>query len=285
MKFPVNFLLPKGKPDVIGASDLDFTAPLYIQSSCVSVLISIILGRERSILASENFNIKEGKKKSMLILCGYKREKFIHEIIFSYTANKQRTWEDMNEKEELKTSIKTEESFWINDEFSTGSWILAADNIDIIYVPSLRGLRAILSDYHYSSDYSSENILAIWPFLKIHEASGEFSAQGISKTIALAIEASGNKNLIFCDSLSILSPIQLLNSSVKISGISVCSVIKQITVATVLERWISAFWEIAGLDEQGRRYGIWKYCGKCYKVSWKNIENGEISDIEHTQLN
>ncbi|KAG5519300.1 hypothetical protein PMAC_001925 [Pneumocystis sp. 'macacae'] len=283
MKFPLKLLLPKGKVDVIGASDLDFTVPLYIQSSCVSVLISIILGRERSILTSGKFNIEE-KKKSMLILCGYKREKFIREIMSLYTPNKQETQEDMSEKES-KISIKKKEPFWIKDEFVTGAWILAADNIDIIYVPSLRGLRAILTDYHYSSDHSSENILAIWPFLKIHETSDEFSAQGLSKTIALAIEASGNKNLIFCDSLSIQLPIQLLNSSVKISGISACSAIKQITVVTVLERWISAFWEIAGLDEQGKMYGIWKYHGKSWKVSWKDIENGEISDIEYIQLN
>ncbi|KAG4305426.1 hypothetical protein PORY_000982 [Pneumocystis oryctolagi] len=283
MKFPVELFLPGEKTDTIGISDLDFFVPLYVQTSCVSVLISIILGLQKSILALKRFDMEIEIEKSILIICGYKRDIFLREIMFSYTSNKHRLHENIQEKEEYKASIPNIWSYWMKGDAATGNCILAAENIDVIYVPSLRGLRAILSNYQYSSNHSSQNVLAIWPFLKTHKESGEFSAQGLSKTIALAIEASGNKNLIFCDSLPIVSPIQLFNSSMKISGISVCSAIKQITVATVFERWISAFWEIVGLDEQGKSYGIWKYHGEVWKISWKDTENG-ICDIEYTQL-
>ncbi|KAG4303080.1 hypothetical protein PCANB_000670 [Pneumocystis canis] len=281
MNFPVKFLLPTEKIDSIGASDIDFSEPLYIHTLYVSELISIMLIRERSVLALERYDLNVKKTKSVLILCGYKQETFLHEIMFPYISNKSY----INDEMKVKMINQIDRPFWMSENNATGAWISSAENIDIIYVPSLKGLRAVLSNNHYSFD-SSYNMFAIWPFLRIHELSGEFTAQGLSKTIALAIEVSRNKNIIFSDSLSIKSPIQLLNSSVKISKVSDCPAIKQIAVTNVLERWIGAFWEIIGLDEQGKHYGIWKYHGEYWKISWKNMntKNGEISDIEYKRL-
>ncbi|EMR09232.1 hypothetical protein PNEG_02567 [Pneumocystis murina B123] len=272
MNFPIKLLFPTAKESYISQNDINFSSPLYIQVPYVSVLISIVLGRERLRWMSERLNFNEKKEKSVLILCGYTKETFLKEILHVQDIQHFST-------SNSETSIWSDDSFWTMD--ATGAWISASEYIDLIYVPSLRGLRAILSVYHYSS---SLNRLAIWSFLKIHEASGEFSAQGLSRTIALAIEACRNENIIFCDSISIKSLIQLLNSSTKVSGISVCSAIRQITVETVMERWISAFWEIVSLNEQGIGYGIWKYRGEHWKVCWKDSGNGEISDIEYIRL-
>lgn len=274
MNFPVNILFPTVKESFVSGNDLNFSDPLYVQAPCVSVLISMILGKERLILTSEKLNSKVQTTKTVLILCGYKRETFLKEVL----SVKNKSYLCSNESEPLTAS---DEVFWMMDPI--GRWISASEYIDVVYVPSLRGLRAILSLYHYSS-FLSQNILAIWSFLKIHELSGELSAQGISKTMALAIEASRNKNIIFCDSIPLESPIQLLNSSTKISGISICSAIKQITIATVIERWVTAFWKIISLNEHGNGCGIWKYCGEHWKIYWKDAGNGKISDIEYTRL-
>ncbi|KTW26640.1 hypothetical protein T552_02649 [Pneumocystis carinii B80] len=271
MNFPIKLLFPTAKESYVSQSDANFSSPLYIRVPYVSMLISIVLGRERLRWTPEGLNLNKKKEKSVLILCGYTKETFLKEILHVQDI---RYFSDDNSE----TSIWSDDFFWAMD--ATGAWISASEYIDLIYVPSLRGLRAILSVYHYSS----LNRLAIWPFLKIHEASGEFSAQGLSRTIALAIDVCRNENIILCDSISIKSPIQLLTSSTKVSGISVCSAIRQITVETVMERWISAFWEIVSLNEQGIGHGIWKYRGEYWKVCWKDSGNGKISDIECTQL-
>ena len=77
--------------------------------------------------------------------------------------------------------------------------IASSCTIQIRYIPTLTCLRAYLTAYQPIYDTSSNGTwdparptLAIWGFIKLHRATADFTAQGLLRSLTLAVETAHN---------------------------------------------------------------------------------------------
>lgn len=129
-----------------------------------------------------------------------------------------------------------------------------SSRVKVAFCPTLEHLRAYLSsvqltdrafqDVAAEGERSSRPLVAILDPLALHVPTSEFSAQGLSRTFAAAVEATSGEatNLILCESWDVSNPtdssgealwyvdVPLLNSSVRMGG-------QNVPVKRIAQRW------------------------------------------------
>jgi hypothetical protein len=129
-----------------------------------------------------------------------------------------------------------------------------SSRVKVAFCPTLEHLRAYLSsvqltdrafqDVAAEGERSSRPLVAILDPLALHVPTSEFSAQGLSRTFAAAVEATSGEatNLILCESRDVSNPtdssgealwyvdVPLLNSSVRMGG-------QNVPVKRIAQRW------------------------------------------------
>ena len=141
-----------------------------------------------------------------------------------------------------------------------------SSTIKIAFTPTLQHLRAYLSCYQPSSvlpfeenenDGTEPPTLAIWGLVKMHRPTADFTAQGLSRTLALAREAAhlAGQTLIVAEPPAVqdlrenekdlldhlpnpwTEPLPLLMDSVKIEGGKQMLAKQDLDVGTVMFHW------------------------------------------------
>ncbi|GES64860.1 hypothetical protein BO78DRAFT_397332 [Aspergillus terreus] len=130
-----------------------------------------------------------------------------------------------------------------------------SSRVKVAFCPTLEHLRAYLSslrltdrafqDVAAEGERSSRPLVAILDPLALHVPTSEFSAQGLSRTFAAAVEATSGEatDLILCESRDVSNPtenssgealwyvdVPLLNSSVRMGG-------QNVPVKRIAQRW------------------------------------------------
>jgi hypothetical protein len=157
--------------------------------------------------------------------------------------------------------------------------IATSQNVNVAFTPTLTHLRAYLATYTKSGNRASETIaydrptnkpplLAILNPLSLHQSAGEFGAQGLSRTFAMAVETAGRngQQLILCDvptedeneeadvvdgtgrSDPWREQVPLLNGSVRFGGDQRAWAGRTVEVRHVAGRWFE-FGYLEGKDE------------------------------------
>lgn len=104
--------------------------------------------------------------------------------------------------------------------------------IEVYYAATLSAARALTASLPF--DDSTNHIwLAVYGLFESHKLIGEYSAQGIGKTIASLVECTEN-TILLGDVVSLDSDIPILNPSSISSRISAQST----QISSVLKRWV-----------------------------------------------
>ena len=127
--------------------------------------------------------------KAVVIICS-SREDFIQKLQLDYASRQDRG-------SDTASHNSTAEDFLLSQSFisPTIQVIASSRNVRLVYMLSLAHLRAFLSALEHTGEertWSSGQlpILALVAPLNLHRSTGDFSAQGISRTIALAVETA-----------------------------------------------------------------------------------------------
>ncbi|EHA19097.1 hypothetical protein ASPNIDRAFT_143091, partial [Aspergillus niger ATCC 1015] len=139
-----------------------------------------------------------------------------------------------------------------------------SSSIKIVYCPTLENLRAYLSVIRLQGELITEekeeqtrrtpSLMAILGPLALHVPTSEFSAQGLSRTFAAAVEVAARKgmDLVLCECRDAVdsngggngrgevlwhTQVPLLNSSVRVGEESTSYRGGRVPVKRVLQRW------------------------------------------------
>lgn len=127
----------------------------------------------------------------------------------------------------------------------------------LIFCPTLEHLRAYVSVIRVPSPLISDELnynrplLTVVDLLALHVRTSEFSAQGLSRTLAAAVEAAARKglDLLLCECRNALDSaapsgqrlwyehVPILNGSVRMGGEDSIWRGRGVTVKRVAERW------------------------------------------------
>ena len=91
----------------------------------------------------------------------------------------------------------TSDNFYVSPglQYPTIQLIAASQNVKLVYTPSLAHLRAYLSAFECTDEESINPssqpcVLTLVMALNLHRSTGNFSAQGISRTVSLAVSTA-----------------------------------------------------------------------------------------------
>ncbi|RWQ97939.1 hypothetical protein C8Q69DRAFT_155271 [Paecilomyces variotii] len=132
--------------------------------------------------------------------------------------------------------------------------------IKLAFCPTIEHLRAYLSGLRITdnkgsrTDNSSRPLLAIVDLVALHATSSEFSAQGLSRTLALAVEVSARESLdiVLCECKDALDPqssergdglwnvhVPLLSGTTRSSGEGAGRSGSSVPVKSIAQRWFN----------------------------------------------
>ena len=178
--------------------------------------------------------------KTNLIVCGTRSEFLIQ---LSAAIRTQRADPDVPVRHDLLTK--------------TIGLLATSSRIRLTFCPSLETLRsylAVLSNDNENDNAQSTCLLAILDLVALHVPTSEFAAQGLSRTLASAVEASSRTkmDLMLCECTNAVDPsssdwgsqlwttqIPLLNGSVRIRGEEVNWSGRGLGVEKVAQRWFT----------------------------------------------
>ena len=173
---------------LVGATLSSRTTVLAMKSRN-AVLISSLASFLEQIL------LRQGHQ-AILLICS-SREDFLKHVLDDGTRSHQQTNLLLSE---ISCSKAPDEIL-----LPTLHLLAQARNISLVYTPSVNHLRAALEDIAYykthlsprasTGKFPAATALAIVDSLAVHKLSGEFSAQGLSRTYALATEAAFKASL------------------------------------------------------------------------------------------
>jgi len=211
--------------------------PLLIISPSLASVLSFILNYHR---------LHQPRETSILVICGSSRQHSINNAL----------------QNDLGVQGSVISSFLASLETASNIWQAASRKLSIVHVTSLPQLSAFLSTIRGEQ----KTLLAIWGFAEIHRLSQLYSAQGLGRTLANALDASNNGHLIIGDSKSEDESISILNER-EVSGESQC-----IKIDEFYSRWMKSVWKVD--IEQGE----WTSNGRKSVVKWKEQDN-KCTDI------
>lgn len=126
-------------------------------------------------------------------------------------------------------------------------------------------------------------LLAISGIDRVHRDAGELSAQGLSRTLASAMEACGDQyKLVLYGDEDLDDDLALMNDSSYLPD--------QLASATttfrkVYKRYVACEWNDMFRSRDGRTEGLWRYLdGGGYKVQWQQDDDGQCSNSSVARL-
>ncbi|OLL25744.1 hypothetical protein NEOLI_001643 [Neolecta irregularis DAH-3] len=228
---PIELLLCPEHPSQTSHVNLDLF-PLLITSPSVASVLLFLLNYHR---------LHKPRENSILVICSSSRQHSINNAL----------------QNDINAEGSVISSFLSSLETASSIWQAASRQLSIVHVTSLPQLSAFLSIVRMEQ----KTFLAIWGFTEMHRLGERYSAQGLGRTLASALDACNNGRLIIGDSKSedefigILNETEFLGESQAI-GIDKC-----------YARWMKSFWTV-GVGE-----GEWSSMGHKSLVQWKEQEN------------
>ena len=144
-----------------------------------------------SILCSDFIThvLKHHRPPTTILICS-SREEFLKELIPSIKDNDPSAVPDNLPNTDVQHPLLK----------ATIHLIARSSGINLAFVPTLPNFRAYLAVYHAlsenypsrsCSEYSDHQVplLGVWGLARLHRSTAEHSAQGLSRTLALAVEA------------------------------------------------------------------------------------------------
>ena len=141
------------------------------------------------------------KEPTTLLICSTK-DSFLKDLLSTAHASQP--------EEPAQTSeISATQHYLFN---STINLVAKSSSVNIVFVPTLPHLRAYLATYSMPSETASSvavnndsghlaAFLGIWGLVHLHRSTAEYSAQGLSRTIASAVESLsfGKQQLVLAE--------------------------------------------------------------------------------------
>jgi hypothetical protein len=169
----------------------------------------------------------------------------------------------------LTSSLLTHASSFLHSTLS----IIAADTITVYYVDTLAQLRVLLS----TLQHSKIDFFGVDSFLHLHEPAEEFSAQGLSCTLAAMVQIASSSNGVLVlrePHAAIERVVPILNAGVGSNTASLATT----PVLRILGRWVRGFWN-QETDGEGEGSAEWVCLGAKWKVRWTLLD-GVVADVQ-----
>ncbi|EFR00253.1 hypothetical protein MGYG_03256 [Nannizzia gypsea CBS 118893] len=176
--------------------------------------------------------------------------------------------EENNHAEDYHGGKAHKEEDTHEEEYENNHWMLSntlgllsrSEKIRVVFCPTIEHLRAYLGGsfrvrrtrdgQEGDNLYQDNAVLTIVNLVSIHSSTIEFSAQGLSRTAALAVEAAAREQvrLVLCECKSVLDAgqhgsniwdvkVPLLNSITRSTGEEGLPGVKTIQVKQVMKKW------------------------------------------------
>lgn len=167
-----------------------------------------------------NFLLRETSTSTTLVICSA-RERFLEQLIASVQAQFQEHDHCQVSENELSPLLETDQPSPIKPPTSAESLlsntigsIASSQRVKLVFCPSLAHLRAYLSTFQLRIDRKRQDaghekpVIAILDFLAVHYMSTQFSAQGLSQTLSLAVETAArtDSTILLCECNDAVNP-------------------------------------------------------------------------------
>lgn len=245
--------------------------------------VSVYVGRRGSRMSIATYDsvvgftqhlLQSNASRVTLILCST-REAFIDELYADIQAQSipvpreqcSSPADDIQEENSHAEDYHNEEDRH-EEEYENHHWMLSntlellsrSEGIRVVFCPAIEHLRAYLGGsfrarrtqdgQEENKPYQGDAVLAIVNLVSLHASTVEFSAQGLSRTAALAVEAAAREQvrLILCECKSTLDAgghgsdiwgvqVPLLNSTTRSTGEEGLPGVKTMQVKQVMRKW------------------------------------------------
>lgn len=166
-----------------------------------------------SIVDFVNFISHETTSSTTVVICST-RERFLEQLVASVLSQLQENDHHQvseNEPSPLPEADQpspnkspTSADFLLSNTIGS---IASSQRVKLVFCPSLAHLRAYLSTFQLRVDPKKQDagrgkpVIAILNFLAVHYMSTQFSAQGLSQTLALAVETTARtgSTILLCE--------------------------------------------------------------------------------------
>ncbi|KAF8465549.1 hypothetical protein BDZ91DRAFT_229697 [Kalaharituber pfeilii] len=189
------------------------------------------------------------KEQSLLVICST-RSSFLHTLTHADGASE-------NSNTLLGSLVSTPLHI-----------LAAATRLKIVFTPTVQHLRVYLASLPSCSSSSSSSkapirMLAIWGLVEAHSGTTEFSAQGISRTVASAVAAgvkgrmwvvvggAQDSNELGGTSMDVQVPV--LNSTVQLNDTVAVVARRKVNVRDIFARWF--LWKADGAGSSQEQEG------------------------------
>ena len=133
--------------------------------------------------------LKRHRAPTTLLICSSK-EIFLKDLLSSVV-------ETASELQDESSEVSASQHYLLNP---TIHLVARSSSVNLVFVPTLPHLRAYLEIYGTSSESASSvafdpnsdhlvPFLAVWGLVHLHRSTADYSAQGLSRTLASAVEA------------------------------------------------------------------------------------------------
>ncbi|ODQ53939.1 hypothetical protein SAICODRAFT_70631 [Saitoella complicata NRRL Y-17804] len=225
MPAPMDLLFP-------GDVNRKIDYPTYYTFPTPAALLATLLVHQ------DKFPNPDGQK-SILVSCAPSKGEFFSSLLEDTSPTTHPDYLDQELLDQPPVTSSHPISDWIrSDDLAKVRWIIAASMIEIVHAPTLTHLRALLSALHSTS--TSPPLLAISSFLDVHQRGGELAAQGVSRTLAAAMETT-NGRLLIGDAMEVDTQMPMLNAGAGI-GLGSASTARTASLKRVLGMWIRHWW-------------------------------------------
>jgi hypothetical protein len=218
-----------------------------------------------------NYILYSNARPTLLIVCST-RAQFLSQLAASISIQQQRL-QDYRVADEPERDIEdTDESGLAPESIQSPHPLLAKSigliaqsrKVKLVFCPSVDRLRAYLSTFHVrrkekqggttdsTKDESDNGLLAILDLAATHYVSLEFSAQGLSRTLSIAVEAAAREatDLLLCECNDAVVPqnpgrgqrlwdlhVPLLSSTLRVGDGGTSWTGRHVSVRRVARRW------------------------------------------------
>lgn len=171
-----------------------------------------------SIADLVNFILHETNSSTTVVICST-RERFLEQLVASVSSQLQEHEQHRVSENESSSLLEVDQPSPIKPPTTAESLlsntigsIASSQRVKLVFCPSLAHLRACISTFQLRPSHSNIDpkkqdagrqrpVIAILDFLAVHYMSTQFSAQGLSQTLALAVETAArtDSTILLCE--------------------------------------------------------------------------------------
>ncbi|KAF3400305.1 hypothetical protein DPV78_005357 [Talaromyces pinophilus] len=173
-----------------------------------------------SIADFVNFISHETNSSTTVVICST-RERFLEQLVACVSSQLQENNDHQVSENEPSPLPETDQpspskpptsaDFLLSNTIGS---IASSQRVKLVFCPSLAHLRAYLSTFQLRVDPKKQDagrgkpVIAILDFLAVHYMSTQFSAQGLSQTLALAVETTArtDSTILLCECNDAVNP-------------------------------------------------------------------------------